>query len=252
MKKIYIAMAAALMLAACGKENDGVAEQGYDSFVISVADLGGAGNAKAHWGSANANGFYWDNGDGVLINGIEHTVNSTVNSSGDVTWTTTGTRVDPIDNGFFYVASYNGGVRTDRAINGGRSYGPVNFDGGIPLACKGKTNKLTLYPCCAVLKVGSSYGGVTFYDGNPEEGASCGTVSGKVLAKGIIDINNVCLSGGEEIDYNEPFTMGNENGEGYIVVPMEGKSVTAWLSFDGWYNSATAVTLEQGYIYVIE
>ncbi len=248
MKKIYIAMAAALMLAACGKENGDVAEQGYDSFVISVADLGGAGNAKAHWGSANANGFYWDNEDKVLINGIEHTVHD----NGNGTWTTTGTRVDPIDDGFFYVASYNGRVDDGNPINGGRSFGPVVFNGGIPLACKGKTNKLTLYPCCAVLKVGSSYGGVTFYDGNPEEGASYGTVSGKVLANGYIDINNVCLSGGDEIEYSEPFTMGNENGEGYIVVPMEGKSVTAWLSFDGWHNSATAVTLEQGYIYVIE
>lgn len=250
MKKIYIAMAAALMLAACGKENGGVAEQGYDSFVISVADLGGAGNAKAHWGSANANGFYWDDGDGVLINGKEHTVHGSNNG----TWTTTGDRVDPIDNGFFYVASYNGSANIGNAVNGGRAYAVESFDGGIPLACKGKTNKLTLYPCCAVLKVDFNYGGVTFYDGNPDEGASYGTVSGKVLANGNIDINNVCLSGGEEIDYSVelPVTMWNENGEGYIVVPMEGKSVTAWLSFDGWYNSATAVTLEQGYIYVIE
>lgn len=247
MKKIYIAMAAALMLAACGKENDGVAEQGYDSFVISVADLGGAGNAKAHWGSANANGFYWDDGDGVLINGIEHTVHGSSNG----TWTTTGTRVDPIDNGFFYVASYNGAVSTDKA-NDGRSYGPVDFsDGGIPLACKGKTNKLTLYPCCAVVR-SASYSHLDLYDADYNKG----TASGRVLASGNIDIANVCLSGGEEIDYENGIdaTYTDENtGYNYFIIPMEGKSVTAMLEFDwGMQTTSAPVTIQQGYIYDVD
>lgn len=248
MKKIYIAMAAALMLAACGKENDGVAEQGYDSFVISVADLGGAGNAKAHWGSYNANGFYWDDGDKVLINGTVHTVNGSRTDT--PTTTTTGTHVNP-DNGFFYVASYNGSANIGNAVNGGRAYAVESFDGGIPLACKGKTNKLTLYPCCAVVR-SASYSHLDFLDAD----GNFGTVSGRVLASGNIDIANVCLSGGEEIDYESGIYAADDTYEStgyyYFIIPMEGKSVTAWLSFDGWYNSATAVTLEQGYIYVIE
>ena len=248
MKKIYIAMAAALMLAACGKENDGVAEQGYDSFVISVADLGGAGNAKAHWGSANANGFYWDNGDKVLINGKEHAVHG----SGTNTWTTTGPQVNPIDNGFFYVASYNGAVETRYVKDEGRSYGLVAFNGGIPLACKGKTNKLTLYPCCAVVR-STSYGHLDFLDANDE----FGTVSGRVLRSGNIDIANVCLSGGEEIEYGSGIDVTDtvytdENEYYYFIIPMEGKSVTAKLQFDWDKTTRAPVTIQQGYIYDVD
>lgn len=245
MKKIYIAMAAALMLAACGKENDGVAEQGYDSFVISVADLGGAGNAKAHWGSAN--GFYWDDGDKVLINGIEHTVHG----SGTGTWTTTGDPVTSIDNGFFYVASYNGGVDVGNPINGGRSFGSVDFsDGGIPLACKGKTNKLTLYPCCAVVR-SQNY---TFLELFDADGSSYGTVSGRVLRSGNIDIANVCLSGGQEITYEEGIypAYTDDNGYNYFIIPMEGKSVTAKLKFDWEITTRAPVTIQQGYIYDVD
>lgn len=240
MKKIYIAMAAALMLAACGKENGGVAEQGYDSFVISVADLGGAGNAKAHWGSANANGFYWDNGDGVLINGIEHTVTG----SGNGTWTTTGTRVDPIDNGFFYVASYNGQAYTTSAINGGRSYGPVVFDGGIPLACKGKTNKLTLYPCCAVLKVVNA--------GN--DMASLFLLDQAVPLAGTIDIASATVQGS---DYTDAFEeVQGSDGTVYFVLPMESGSISTTISIeDGEGNSKETpgeVTIQKGCLYVID
>lgn len=239
MKKIYIAMAAALMLAACGKENGGVAEQGYDSFVISVADLGGAGNAKAHWGSANANGFYWDNGDKVLINGIEHTVNGSSNG----TWTTTGTRVDPIDNGFFYVASYNGEANPDYKINGGRSYGPVDFDGGIPLACKGKTNKLTLYPCCAVLKVVNA-------------GSDVATLflSQEVPLAGTIDIASATVQGS---DYTDAFEeVQGSDGTVYFVLPMESGSISTTIYIeDGDGNSKETpdeVTIQKGCLYEID
>lgn len=237
MKKIYIAMAAALMLAACGKENDGVAEQGYDSFVISVADLGGAGNAKAHWGSAN--GFYWDNDDKVLINGIEHTVKG----SGNGTWTTTGTRVDPIDNGFFYVASYNGGVDVGNPINGGRSFGPVAFDGGIPLACKGKTNKLTLYPCCAVLKVVNADGDVaSLY------------LSQEVPLTGTIDIASATVEGS---DYTDAFEeVRGSDGTVYFVLPMESGSISTTIYIEdgegNYKETPDEVTIQKGCLYEID
>ena len=238
MKKIYIAMAAALMLAACGKENDGVAEQGYDSFVISVADLGGAGNAKAHWGSANANGFYWENGDGVLINGIEHTVHGSSNGP----WTTTGERVDPIDNGFFYVASYNGVVSTDKA-NDGRSYGPVNFDGGIPLACKGKTNKLTLYPCCAVLKL-------------VNVGSDMATLilSQEVPSAGTIDIASATVQGSK---YTDEISSEVSGGTVYFVLPMESGSISTYISItiddgENYKETTDEVTIQKGCLYEID
>ena len=239
MKKIYIAMAAALMLAACGKENGGVAEQGYDSFVISVADLGGAGNAKAHWGSANANGFYWDDGDKVLINGKEHTVHGSSNG----TWTTTGTRVAPIDNGFFYVASYNGEANPDYKINGGRSYGPVDFDGGIPLACKGKTNKLTLYPCCAVLKVVNAGSDVASL-----------FLSQEVPLAGTIDIASATVQGS---DYTDAFEeVQGSDGTVYFVLPMESGSISTTISIeDGDGNSKETpdeVTIQKGCLYEID
>lgn len=239
MKKIYIAMAAALMLAACGKENDGVAEQGYDSFVISVADLGGAGNAKAHWGSENPNGFYWDDGDdNVLINGIQHTVHD----NGNGTWTTTGYTVAP-DNGFFYVASYNGDAVVSNSRNDGHAYAVESFDGGIPLACKGKTNKLTLYPCCAVLKVVNA-------------GSDVATLflSQEVPLAGTIDIASATVQGS---DYTDAFEeVQGSDGTVYFVLPMESGSISTTISIeDGDGNSKETpdeVTIQKGCLYEID
>lgn len=241
MKKIYIAMAAALMLAACGKENDGVAEQGYDSFVISVADLGGAGNAKAHWGSINANGFYWDSGDVVLINGTVHTVNGSGN--GRWTTTTTGEHVDPIDNGFFYVASYNGSANIGDTINGGRAYAVESFDGGIPLACKGKTNKLTLYPCCAVLKVVNAGGDMaTLF------------LSQEVPSAGTIDIASATVQGTKYTDAFEE--VQGSNGTVYFVLPMESGSISTTIEIDDGEDHSKVtrgeVTIQKGCLYEID
>ncbi|MBR3783187.1 MAG: hypothetical protein IKJ78_01800 [Bacteroidales bacterium] len=242
MKKIYIAMAAALMLVACGKENDGVAEQGYDSFVISVADLGGAGNAKAQWGSENPNGFYWEDGDKVLINGIEHTVHG----SGNGPWSTEGVQVYSIDNGFFYVASYNGEANPDYKINEGRSYGPVNFDGGIPLACKGKTNKLTLYPCCAVLKVVNAGRDVaTLFLSQP------------VPSAGTIDIASATVQVQGPDYYTDAFEeVQGSDGTVYFVLPMERGSISTTISIeDGDGNSKETpdeVTIQKGCLYEID
>lgn len=238
MKKIYIAMAAALMLVACGKENDGVAEQGYDSFVISVADLGGAGNAKAHWGSANANGFYWDNEDKVLINGIQHTVHG----SGNGPWTTTGSKVDP-DDGFFYVASYNGDAVVSNSRNGGRAYAVESFGGGIPLACKGKTNKLTLYPCCAVLKL-------------VNVGSDMATLilSQKVPSAGTIDIASATVQGSK---YTDEISSEVSGGTVYFVLPMESGSISTYISItiddgENYKETTDEVTIQKGCLYEID
>ena len=92
------------------------------------------------------------------------------------------------------------------------------------MACKGKTNKLTLYPCCAVIK-SSTYDRLTF----PE-----GCESGMILAKGDIDVANNVLRGDEEFDYygGEMSAISDSEGNNYFVIPMANGVVNVKISFE--------------------
>lgn len=230
---MFAAAVAALLLAGCDKGAS------YSSFELSTADFRGADGAKTHWA---AQGLYWDDGNAVVINRTEHTIHGSGSR-----WYTTGTKTNNID-GYFYVAYPSGPMSED-----GTTVSGVDFSGGaVPLACKGKTNKLTLYPCCAVIKIVNRYQFMNFLDanGNP------GVVEGDVLVSGSIDVANACVRGNDTIHYSEPFypvNLGDYSGDGYnyFVIPMDGGFLRAKLSFDGWYETNDVVELHAGNMYVI-
>lgn len=227
--KIYIAMfaAAALALAACDKP-----AEGYSSFELSTA-VKGADGAKTHW---TDKGLFWNSGDAVIINGNRHQL-----SGSGTSWYTSGESTFPKDDGYFYVAYPEGSMSDD-----GTTVSGIDFsDGTVPLACKGKTNKLTLYPCCAVIKIPdvSIPLNLMLNDGKTT-----------VPVSGSIDVENNLVVGDETTDIITNFVTG---GDSYFIIPMESNSMTATLLIyneDGDVNEVSsneAVTLNNMTLYVV-
>lgn len=236
---MFAAAVAALLLAGCDKE-----QQGYDSFILDIAGFNGADGSKAYW---DDQGFWWVNttstsdGDVVRINGDVHHIYR----DGDQWKTHAAAATNPID-GNYYIAYAGNGDLTGVDLgwdSGSKLYGPVTFDGTIvPLARSGSGNRMTLDPCCAVIK-GASH--VDFFLNNPEEDESKGVISGVVYASGYISPANSSIVDGERLDYENGI-----DGDGeYIIIPLGNEPVTAYLQFDFERNTTKAVTLKKGYFY---
>ena len=238
MKKIYFVIAAvAMMMAGCEKqaENENTVNS-MNSFDLNVQGFSDASGAKTHWSDA---GLWWneDGSDYLVINGVSFQVKK----EGDKWKAISTVGVGP-DNGNFYVAYPYNGSNYDQ---NNHTYGPVEFDDGtkIPLAAVTTSNSITLYPCCAVIKGASS---VSFFgsDGNP------GTVYGKVYYQADINIDNATLENGIALDEATGSYDLYDDGNGYIIIPIEGDYVEAVLEVDG-NRTSDAVTLRKGRIYVI-
>ncbi|MBR2959071.1 MAG: hypothetical protein IKC19_05530, partial [Bacteroidales bacterium] len=157
---------------------------------------------------------------------------------------TSGQPTDDIDD-YFYVAYPYGQMSAD-----GTTVSGVDFSGGaVPLACKGKTNKLTLYPCCAVIKVSDWVSGISFYN----EDGEAGTQDGKVLTEGSINVVNNTVFGDTEIDYNSPMSpVESIDGYNYFVIPMDGGAMQAVIDFDYSQQTNGPVELRAGYLYTVD
>ena len=237
---MFAAAVAALLLAACDKE-----QQGYDSFILDIAGFSGADGSKAYWDDS---GFWWENtetagvGDAVRINGDVHNIYR--DGSQWKTHAENGEATNPVD-GNYYIA-YAGTKTTLEDFvwdSDSKLYGPVEFDGTIvPLARSGSGNRMTLDPCCAVIK-GANH--VDFFTNNPDEDDSKGVISGIVYSSGYISPSNSIVVNGVALDYENGI-----DGDGeYIVIPLGNEPVTAYLQFDFERNTSKAVTLKKGYFY---
>ena len=236
---MFAAAVAALLLAACDKE-----QQGYDSFILDIAGFSGADGSKAYW---NDQGFWWENntnpdgGDVVRINGDVHNIYR----DGSQWKTHAGAATTPID-GNYYIA-YAGDGDNTRGMgwdSGSKLYGPVTFDGSIvPLARSGSGNRMTLDPCCAVIKMAKdTYGEKISFD----------VVSGKICSAGYIDPANLCIVNGTALTVSiSPCSNNMDDGYDYYIIPIEGNSVTCTISTDWGSETSEPKTLRKGYVYVI-
>lgn len=226
-----------LLMVGCEKQKDS-----FNSFTLNMKNLEDASGAKTHWYN---HVFWWDSGDNVVING---TVFDVVKDGS--TWKATSSSGAEAIGDYFYLAYPYDEVGGEAEFNSSNfTYGPVSFDGTLPLAAKTKTNSMTLTPCCAVI-IGAD--NVTFYNGDPNDGGESGVIDGEVLSTGYINAATATVQTGEgsvALDYEE----GIDAVDGCIVIPMTSSSVTAWLGFN-WDNrfTARAVVLEKGKIYVVE
>lgn len=246
MKKIYFAVAAMamLMIAGCEKQNGTIDNaSGIDEFNISLKGFTGASGAKTYWDDY---GLWWDSvgTDMIIINGKVFEIKKE-----NGTWKAKGLNggVDA-EEGNYYVA-YPYSPTSANYNSNTHLYGPITFVDDenppekdvIPMAAVSNTNNLTLIPCCAVIKGAYS---VEFY--SDREGQEAGTCSGEIYTIAYIDMSNAKLVEGTA-DHN---TLTDGDGDGYIIIPLAGESVTAFLNVDGNMTSH-AVTLQKGHVYVI-
>lgn len=226
----------ALLMTACDKE-----PQGFDSFILNTADFNDANGSKATW---NASGYWWESGDNVYINGETHSI-----SYDGSTWKThlendlNEDGVTAPESGKYNVV-YVGGAQADYSDG---VYGPVEFDGTfVPLAISGNTNRMTLYPCCAVIRSSSS--GYVKLD-IPAGG-------GTVLTKGYINSSSATLSAtgeSEDVTTEISASLSDEEGNNYFIIPMEGSVVRAQLTFDGREDPTNGpVEIRKGILYIID
>lgn len=199
-------------------------EEGYTEFIVSLPEFSSTGGSKV---SLNSQGAWWEEGDYILVNGHLFMLKR----DGDV-WkalkqTDPMTQVLPV-NGHFYCC-YVGKSRQTTvswdAVN--CRYSNVDYSDMIPLAVATTSNKMIMYPCCAVIGMAfpMEFAGETNayvdidYDGSETNGivgADCTIVP--------MDDNTTSIILGDEGDTYRAFEV-NAEGRAYMVIPMLGNSV---------------------------
>lgn len=242
---MFAAAVAALLLAGCNKE-----QQGYDSFILDIAGFSGADGSKAQW---NDSGFWWENntdpegGDVVRINGDVHNIYRDGNQ-----WKThASAATNPID-GNYYIAYAGNGTNTTGMgwDSGSKLYGPVTFDGSIvPLARSGSGNRMTLDPCCAVIKVKSNSNvkiNLTYE----------ASATHRAAKTAYIDPSTASLTNSTGAAVKTYSGLVPQDGYAYCVIPIVGSELTC--SRIRFNNSTVTnkdtqheVVLKKGYLYTV-
>lgn len=220
---------AGMLLASCVREN--VEPESYDRFYLNPPQF--CGDSKLTF---DHNGLWWEGGDMICINGKDHML-----VSEDGVWHTEGEPVERV-NGKFYV-----GISPAEWDEGALRYGPYHFVDEllIPLAIAGTTNRLTLWPCCAVIRS-------TQYQELILEDIWSGTVArdgyvcpGENLASCHIVAEGEPMSSGESL-----YPIVGADGANYFVLPIVGdEDFEAILNFDWDVSTLDAVVIKKGYFY---
>lgn len=223
-----------MMMAGCEKqaENENTVNS-MNSFDLNIQGFSDASGAKTHWSDA---GLWWneDGSDYLVINGVSFQVKKDVDG-----WKAISTDGVGPDNGNFYVAyPYNDGARYSNHI-----YGPITFSKTtVPLASVSNTNSLTLYPCCAVIKLNESKKiSFTITEGQIATGGYIDTQS-KTIINPTGTTNSIALKS----------YMQEADGYYYYVVPIVGERlVCSQIKFGTTSTTAASITLEKGKIYKV-
>ncbi len=220
---------AGVLMASCVREN--VEPESYDRFYLNPPQF--CGDSKL---SIDHNGLWWDGLDVIYINGKDHVL---FNENG--VWHTEGEPVESV-NGKFYV-----GISPAEWDESALRYGPYNFvdDQIIPLAIAGTTNRLTLWPCCAVIRT-TQYQELILEDIWSGAVARSGYVyPGESLASCRIVTEEDPFGPGESL-----YPIVGEDGAYYFVLPIVGdEDFEAILNFDWDVTTLDAVVIKKGYFY---
>lgn len=218
---------AGVLMASCVREN--VEPESYDRFYLNPPQF--CGDSKLTF---DHNGLWWVGGDMICINGKDHEL---FNENG--VWHTEGEPVESV-NGKFYV-----GISPAEWVEDSLRYGPYNFvdDQIIPLAIAGTTNRLTLWPCCAVIRsMQYDYAYITVTNGAI---AKYGYIRpGETLAQ----CNIVLGDDGEDLGEGDWQAISGDDGANYFVLPIVGDEVDVMLDF-GEEITPNPVRLQKGYFY---
>lgn len=222
---------AGLLLTSCVRDN--IEPNAYTNFFFSDVHFGG--DSKLYF---DYQGLWWDDGDLVYINGKEHTLFN----EGGGSWRTVGERVEKL-NGKFYV-----GIPWAEFDPSLCRYGEYDFTDGvtIPLAIAGTSNRMTLWPCCAVIRS-------TRFDQMTIEAIWNGEIArtgyiypGETLDACRIEATDWIVDGDEITKIDGPDAY-------YYVLPLVSSEVEIVIVFsEDWeevHTTAESVKIKKGYFY---
>ena len=247
----FLAAFCTVLFVSCEKAAEDNAA-GYSTFYLSMPTFTSAGGEKTHWDSQ---GLWWDeSGDVVRINGDQHRI---VYSDG--AWRTTGgTSTNPVNGDQYYICYMGKGNQGDAGWDPSTlKYTNVDLTSIVPLVGYGKTNFITLQPCCAVLKITNLSAPIT----SIKFGSTPGNIFPK---KGTLDPVEAIVKDVPNIaeNYFQSSEFNANASEAIFVLPMMRSSETFdKITFtysdpanDRSRNKVTRnnpITIEKGHVYLI-
>ena len=256
---ILAVLVGSLLFGACDKHDSASdpAPNSYSEFFINPPSFNTPSGSKVYW---DDDGLWWSpSGDLVLINGnMYQIIKGTDPNTGATQWKTAGGRQTYKVDGNFYCCYIGQTTQSTTWDAENKIYHNVNLTNIVPLVGESRDNKMTLKPCCAVLKIinlDCKIDNINF----PSLGKN------KFRLAGDLDpVNAVVKNTPSGSSFNvESFAdiMPDANGTAYVIMPMavnqcatRGAVTITYTINDIQYTKATrsSVTINKGYVYVID
>ena len=257
---ILAVLVGSLLFGACDKHDSASdpAPNSYSEFFINPPSFNSPSGSKVYW---DDDGLWWSpyGDDLVLFNGTQFQI---IKGDGNQ-WKTRSTEseeerddVGPID-GVFYCCYIGQDPQTFslEKEDGRYLYRGVNFANIVPLVGASEDNKMTLKPCCAVLKFINLTDTVTSISFNFPLGTRF-RLSGDLDPAQALVVNTPNGTAYNVDSFKDVYP--DANGTAYVIMPMSANSyttnnkVTFKFKQKGTKKTNGPVTIIKGYIYVID
>lgn len=253
---ILAVLVGSLLFGACDKHDSASdpAPNSYSEFFINPPSFNSISGAKVYW---DDDGLWWSpSGDLVLINGNQYEIIKGTDPNTHATqWKTVGgLRTEKVNDNFYCCYIGQDPQTTTWDVNN-KIYHNVNLTNIVPLVGESRDNKMTLKPCCAVLKF------INLTD--TVNSISFPLIAGtKFRLSGDLDPVHALVKNtpsGTQYNVNSfQNVYPDANGTAYVVMPMSADSyttnnkVTFKFKQKGTKQTNGPVTINKGYIYVID
>lgn len=250
---ILAVLVGSLLFGACDK-HDSASDpdsNSYSEFFINPPSFNTPSGAKVYW---DDDGLWWSPfGDLVLINGNLYQIIKGTGPNGATQWKTEGRLQTFKVDDHFYCCYIGQTLQSPRWDVENKIYDSVNLENIVPLVGDSRDNKMTLKPCCAVLKIIN-------LDRNIINIKIPVALADKFPYSGDIDpVNALVANPGNK--KNQFSNIAPINSTAYVILPMVRNSIptTGQLEFKYKEGGTTitkftrsAVTIEKGSVYVID
>lgn len=250
---ILALLAGSFLFGACDKHDSASdpAPNSYSEFFFNPPSFNTPSGSKVYW---DDDGLWWSpSGDLVLINGTQYEITKGTDPNTDATqWKTVGgQQTFKVDDNFYccYIGQETPAPDTWDDTN--KIYHKVNLTNIVPLVGESRDNKMTLKPCCAVLKIINLDRTIT----------SIQFPGTQFRLVGDLDpVNALVVNPTSNTNIFKSISA-DANGTAYVVMPMSANSysTTNKVVFKYPENGTTitkktrsAVTINKGYVYVID
>lgn len=252
---ILALLAGSFLFGACDKHDSASdpAPNSYSEFFINPPSFNTPSGSKVYW---DDDGLWWSpSGDLVLINGKQYEITKgTDPNTGATQWKTTGGQQTSRVDGNFYCCYIGQAIQAPTWDDTNKIYHNVDLTNIVPLVGESRDNKMTLKPCCAVLKIinlDRTITSITFPLSSSE----------KFPFKGDLDpVNDLIVNPASQKNVFSSIAP-DANGTAYVIMPMAVNSCTTTNKVSFKYKEGgttitkttrSAVTINKGYVYVID